>query len=421
MKICVRTVAHSLHCPYRSRLTFHWSAPCEGFPRRMFVRNASCDVIRLPIDLIASTAACSSKSVFAYGLGCACFSLGSAELSQTDGCCRCCRVNRWCCCARAAELSLSLSLLFACSLSFPFTHTLSPSSPSSLLSSTRTKRSVMASSNHVTPTNCSWWPISAMDEDGKITDGEECEEPAAEPKPFNKDRLVLYHWTQSFTSQKVKKKKSRAWKWRWLHVSLHDTMLQLGAASVCLLWPKRVCISACLSCTYTSGIWISSCSWAELPFETSTLQHGGLISSTESSVFDQCSIISHRIDHLSHLICFHPRLTRWGYYLPIMLVNVVRLLWALTHDILNNWSKCCAKQTPKAISHLLQLNHTICSYFHAFLQSTCDLLTCMLPRNEHVFIKILHCHTNNSENINDYHREFSTMKLQQLNMKPVCI
>ncbi|KAI3357803.1 hypothetical protein L3Q82_016192 [Scortum barcoo] len=54
----------------------------------------------------------------------------------------------------------------------------------------------MASSNHVTPTNCSWWPISAVDEDGKITDGEECEEPAAEPKPFNKDRLVLYHWTQ---------------------------------------------------------------------------------------------------------------------------------------------------------------------------------------------------------------------------------
>uniref|UniRef100_A0A3Q1GQ39 Ganglioside induced differentiation associated protein 1-like 1 n=1 Tax=Acanthochromis polyacanthus TaxID=80966 RepID=A0A3Q1GQ39_9TELE len=62
----------------------------------------------------------------------------------------------------------------------------------------------MASSNHVTPTNCSWWPISAMDEDGKITDGEECEEPTAEPKPFNKDRLVLYHWTQSFASQKVR-------------------------------------------------------------------------------------------------------------------------------------------------------------------------------------------------------------------------
>ncbi|XP_060930689.1 ganglioside-induced differentiation-associated protein 1-like 1 isoform X3 [Limanda limanda] len=62
----------------------------------------------------------------------------------------------------------------------------------------------MASSNHVTPTNCSWWPISAMDEDGKITDGEESEEPTAEPPPFSKDRLVLYHWTQSFASQKVR-------------------------------------------------------------------------------------------------------------------------------------------------------------------------------------------------------------------------
>lgn len=131
MKICVRTVAHSLHCPYRSRLTFHWSAPCEGFPRRMFVRNASCDVIRLPIDLIASAAACSSKSVFAYGLGCACFSLGSAELSQTDGCCRCCRVNRWCCCARAAELSLSLSCSLARSLSLSHTLSLHPLPPRS--------------------------------------------------------------------------------------------------------------------------------------------------------------------------------------------------------------------------------------------------------------------------------------------------
>lgn len=47
-----------------------------------------------------------------------------------------------------------------------------------------------------------------MDEDGKnaaaAADGEECEEPTAEPKPFNKDRLVLYHWTQSFASQKVR-------------------------------------------------------------------------------------------------------------------------------------------------------------------------------------------------------------------------
>ncbi|MED6287145.1 hypothetical protein CHARACLAT_013442, partial [Characodon lateralis] len=50
----------------------------------------------------------------------------------------------------------------------------------------------------------SWWPISAMDEDGKVADGEDCEEPTAESKPFNKDRLVLYHWTQSFSSQKVR-------------------------------------------------------------------------------------------------------------------------------------------------------------------------------------------------------------------------
>ncbi|KAF3860865.1 hypothetical protein F7725_001120 [Dissostichus mawsoni] len=97
--------------------------------------------------------------------------------------------------------SLSFYLCFSLSLSSSL-----PPPPRSSPLSTRTKRSVMASSNHVTPTNCSWWPISAMDEDDKITDGEESEEPTAEPKPFNKDRLVLYHWTQSFTSQKVRGK-----------------------------------------------------------------------------------------------------------------------------------------------------------------------------------------------------------------------
>lgn len=244
MKICVRTVAHSLHCPYRSRLTFHWSAPCEGFPRRMFVRNASCDVIRLPIDLIASTAACSSKSVFAYGLGCACFFPGKRGAVP----------NWWMLSLlprepvmllRSSRWAFSLSLLFACSLSFPFTHTLSPSSPSSLLSSTRTKRSVMASSNHVTPTNCSWWPISAMDEDGKITDGEECEEPAAEPKPFNKDRLVLYHWTQSFTSQKVKKKKEQSLKMEVapLLFAWHDAT---AWSCLCLSAVTKACLHQCM-------------------------------------------------------------------------------------------------------------------------------------------------------------------------------
>lgn len=44
-----------------------------------------------------------------------------------------------------------------------------------------------------------------MDEDGKITDGEESQEPTIEHKPYSKDRLVLYHWTQSFSSQKVRK------------------------------------------------------------------------------------------------------------------------------------------------------------------------------------------------------------------------
>lgn len=84
-------------------------------------------------------------------------------------------------------------------------------SPSLCYPLTRTKSSVMASSNNVTPTNCSWWPISAMDEDGKITDGEESNESTIEHKPYSKDRLVLYHWTQSFSSQKVKN--TTAWKW----------------------------------------------------------------------------------------------------------------------------------------------------------------------------------------------------------------
>lgn len=103
--------------------------------------------------------------------------------------------------AERLKSSLSFSLCFSLSLSSSLPP---PPPPRSSPLSTRTKRSVMASSNHVTPTNCSWWPISAMDEDDKTTDGEESEEPTAEPKPFNKDRLVLYHWTQSFTSQKVR-------------------------------------------------------------------------------------------------------------------------------------------------------------------------------------------------------------------------
>uniref|UniRef100_A0A452SYZ9 Ganglioside induced differentiation associated protein 1 like 1 n=1 Tax=Ursus maritimus TaxID=29073 RepID=A0A452SYZ9_URSMA len=43
----------------------------------------------------------------------------------------------------------------------------------------------MATPNNLTPTNCSWWPISA-------------------PAHWPKESLVLYHWTQSFSSQKVR-------------------------------------------------------------------------------------------------------------------------------------------------------------------------------------------------------------------------
>lgn len=63
----------------------------------------------------------------------------------------------------------------------------------------------MATPNNVTPTNCSWWPISALENNaGKSTEGEENHDPT-DPALKSQDRLVLYHWTQSFSSQKVKK------------------------------------------------------------------------------------------------------------------------------------------------------------------------------------------------------------------------
>ncbi|XP_054247927.1 ganglioside-induced differentiation-associated protein 1-like 1 isoform X3 [Indicator indicator] len=62
----------------------------------------------------------------------------------------------------------------------------------------------MATPNNVTPTNCSWWPISALEsEAGKSTEGEENQDPT-DPALKSQDRLVLYHWTQSFSSQKVR-------------------------------------------------------------------------------------------------------------------------------------------------------------------------------------------------------------------------
>ncbi|XP_009996987.1 PREDICTED: ganglioside-induced differentiation-associated protein 1-like 1 isoform X2 [Chaetura pelagica] len=62
----------------------------------------------------------------------------------------------------------------------------------------------MATPNNVTPTNCSWWPISALENDaGKSTEGEEKQDPT-DPALKSQDRLGLYHWTQSFSSQKRK-------------------------------------------------------------------------------------------------------------------------------------------------------------------------------------------------------------------------
>lgn len=62
----------------------------------------------------------------------------------------------------------------------------------------------MATPNNITATNCSWWPISALENDaGKSMEVEENQDPT-HPAFRSKDRLVLYHWTQSFSSQKVK-------------------------------------------------------------------------------------------------------------------------------------------------------------------------------------------------------------------------
>ncbi|XP_036681346.1 ganglioside-induced differentiation-associated protein 1-like 1 isoform X4 [Balaenoptera musculus] len=62
----------------------------------------------------------------------------------------------------------------------------------------------MATPNNLTPTNCSWWPISALESDAaKPVEAPEAPE-AASHAHWPKDSLVLYHWTQSFSSQKVR-------------------------------------------------------------------------------------------------------------------------------------------------------------------------------------------------------------------------
>ncbi|XP_005392541.1 PREDICTED: ganglioside-induced differentiation-associated protein 1-like 1 [Chinchilla lanigera] len=62
----------------------------------------------------------------------------------------------------------------------------------------------MATPNNLTPTNCSWWPISALESDAaKPAEAPDASE-AASPAHWPKESLVLYHWTQSFSSQKVR-------------------------------------------------------------------------------------------------------------------------------------------------------------------------------------------------------------------------
>uniref|UniRef100_A0ABI7ZUX3 Ganglioside induced differentiation associated protein 1 like 1 n=1 Tax=Felis catus TaxID=9685 RepID=A0ABI7ZUX3_FELCA len=62
----------------------------------------------------------------------------------------------------------------------------------------------MATPNNLTPTNCSWWPISALESDAaKPVEAPDAPE-AASPAHWPKESLVLYHWTQSFSSQKVR-------------------------------------------------------------------------------------------------------------------------------------------------------------------------------------------------------------------------
>lgn len=61
----------------------------------------------------------------------------------------------------------------------------------------------MATPNNLTPTNCSWWPISALESDAaKPVEAPDAPE-ASSPAHWPKESLVLYHWTQSFSSQKV--------------------------------------------------------------------------------------------------------------------------------------------------------------------------------------------------------------------------
>lgn len=70
----------------------------------------------------------------------------------------------------------------------------------------------MATPNNLTPTNCSWWPISALESDAaKPVEAPDAPE-ASSPAHWPKESLVLYHWTQSFSSQKVEGAQGADWR-----------------------------------------------------------------------------------------------------------------------------------------------------------------------------------------------------------------
>lgn len=84
-----------------------------------------------------------------------------------------------------------------------------PPPPRSLLLSSLRFPAVMATPNNLTPTNCSWWPISALESDAAKPVEAPVAPEAASPAHWPKESLVLYHWTQSFSSQKVEPEGAR--------------------------------------------------------------------------------------------------------------------------------------------------------------------------------------------------------------------
>lgn len=147
-----------------------------------------------------------------------------------------------------------------------------------------------------------------------------------------------------------------------------------------LLWSKHVFLfCACvLLPAHTSGIWIRSCSWADLPVETfrKALQHGARFLDIKQDWWS----VYHCTNHPSYLITFS-----LAFYwlveaiLSPQLANAVYNLCALTHDILNNWLKWCAKQTKGHLSPSAALSHHMLSFLCLFKFHLWQTVTCASP------------------------------------------